>query len=200
MCYLFLPVNCLQFHQIFGLVIVVVTANSGKVIWEVLFVAFEASFLNYQMASMLVGEVEHINQSLCCNWVRNGFEDASDEDVRAFSFELIRRWWVRTSSSLILRFNGKDKLQLSTVKLMKIYSSVPFNLRCTSLADRWESHQDTIGEHTLDWGPQRLGCGCAAEFRVLDWSAIRLLVQSSSSSLAASSWAFPLYVANICTG
>lgn len=150
MCYLFLPVNCLQFHQIFGLVIVVVTANSGKVIWEVLFVAFEASFLNYQMASMLVGEVEHINQSLCCNWVRNGFEDASDEDVRAFSFELIRRWWVRTSSSLILRFNGKDKLQLSTVKLMKIYSSVPFNLRCTSLADRWESHQDTIGEHTLD--------------------------------------------------
>ena len=37
----------------------VVTANSGEVVWKVQFEAFEASLVIYQMASMLVGEVEH---------------------------------------------------------------------------------------------------------------------------------------------
>jgi hypothetical protein len=37
---------------------------------------------------MLVGEVEHNDNSICCIWIRNGFEDASDEGVRAFPFEM----------------------------------------------------------------------------------------------------------------
>lgn len=116
LCHLFLLVNCMQYHHHFCIVIMVVTTNSGEVAWKTQFDAFEASLVTYHMASMLVGEVEHKNQVLCCIWIRNGFEDASGEDVRAFPFGLFHRWRVRAPSLLVLRFNGRDKLLPSSVK------------------------------------------------------------------------------------
>ena len=67
-----------------------------------------ASLLTYQMAAMLVGEVEHDDFGLCCIWIRNGFEDSSGENVRAFSFGMFHRWRVRALSLLDLRFNERD--------------------------------------------------------------------------------------------
>jgi hypothetical protein len=66
----------------------VVTANTAEMIREA---AFEAGSVTYQMASKLVGEVVHNKTCLCCIWIRNGFEDASDEGVRVFPFEMFHR-------------------------------------------------------------------------------------------------------------
>ncbi|KAM0886731.1 hypothetical protein ACQ4PT_029512 [Festuca glaucescens] len=139
MCHLFVLVTSMKYRQHFCLVIMVVNANSGEVVWEAQVYAFEAISVNYQMASMLVGEVERNDNCLCCIWIGNGFEDASEEGVRAFPFEMFHRWRVRASSLLVLRFNGRDKLQLSSVKL-------PKNLRLGSFQPQVHKPIRTLGE------------------------------------------------------
>jgi hypothetical protein len=69
------------------------------------------------MASMLVGEVVHNDNFLCYILIRNRSEDASNEGLRAFPFEIFHRRRVRALSLLVLRLNRRDKLQLSLMKL-----------------------------------------------------------------------------------
>jgi hypothetical protein len=139
-CYLLRLVTFVHYrYQHSCLVTVVVTANAAEMLWEAQVHVFEEISVTYQMSSMPVGEVERIDTCFCCIWIRNGFEDASDEGVRAFPFEMFHRWRVRASSLLVLRFNGRDMLQLSSVKL-------PTNLRLGSFQPQVHKPIRTLGE------------------------------------------------------
>jgi hypothetical protein len=65
---------------------------------------------------------------------------------------LFHRWRVRAPLLMVLGFNGKENMMLSSVKMIRNLQLGSFHLKCICQSDREKSRWDTIGEHTL-WGP-----------------------------------------------
>lgn len=98
----------------------VVVGNPSDEVCKIKFGAFEANFEIYHSAPMSIGEVKlNDDHGLCCIWIKNGFEDASEVGVRAFSFGKFHQWRVRSLLLLDPRFNGRDFLKLSSVRRTK---------------------------------------------------------------------------------
>ena len=121
-------------HQACCLAIMVVAGTSGVLVWE-----SEASYPCIQMALVQVGEVSLFEFSLCYIWMINEFEDVLQVSVRAFSFGLFHRRWVRPLLLLVPRFNGRHNQQLSSVRLTK-------NLQLGSLQPQMQKPIRSMGE------------------------------------------------------
>ena len=142
-------------------------------------------------ASLYVDEKEQNCYSLCCVLNANGFEDAMLENIRTFPFGLFHRWRVRTPLLLVLRFNGKGVVMVSSVKLTR-------NLQLGSFQPQMHMPIRSPGEPMGYYWRAHLmrplddySCSCTSEFSP-DPSSFQCVRQSID--LANSVWSYVICI------